>query len=128
MTVEMEQPFVWPEIPDLEPWGKAEREKETREAIAASGSFDANEQRAAARTLREQAEMLFKKEDTTIDQVIERKKREGLALSTAEQEKEDKRLQREARLRGMSSLKLWEEKRTSKVVESDDRSKFTIKA
>jgi|TARA_R110002003_G_scaffold128_2_gene12051 large subunit ribosomal protein L23 len=128
MTVEMEQPFVWPEIPSLEPWGKKEKEKETDDAVAASGVQDANQQRHAARKLREQVEKLFKREEHLTDVVIERKKKEGVALSTEEQKSEEKRLQRERQLKAMSRLQLWEEQRTGKVIESDDRTKFTIKA
>ena len=128
MTIEMEQPFVWPEIPDLAPWGKEERKKETEDAVTASGPKDGNEQRAAARKLREQVEKLFKREETLTDKLIERKKAANVPLSEKEQKKEKKRIQREAELVRISRLKLWEEKRTGKVVESDDRSKFTIKA
>ena len=128
MTVEMEQPFVWPEIPDLTPWGKEERKKETDDAVAASGQKDGNEQRAAARKLREQVEKLFKREEPLTDKLIERKKAANVPLSKEEQKEEKKRIKREAQLETMSRLKLWEEKRTGKLVESDDRSKFTIKA
>ncbi|KAJ5020291.1 hypothetical protein J3E73DRAFT_395636 [Bipolaris maydis] len=49
MTVEMEQPFVWPEIPDLEPWGQREKQNN-------------NDKREAARKLREQAKKLLYKD------------------------------------------------------------------
>lgn len=125
----MEQPFVWPEIPaDLSPWGKAERQKETDDAVAATAEHDKNQQRGAATSLRKQVEMLFKREDTITDEVIERKKREGIELSKSEQEKEEKRIDREAALRKMSSIQLWEEQRTGNVVETGHRSKYTIKA
>jgi len=120
MTVEMEQPFVWPEIPDLAPWGKAERKKETDASVEASGAADPNKQRDAARVLRKQAEMLLKKQDPEADAAIERKKKAGLALTRSEQHKEDKRIEREARLRKLSALELWEEARTDKIVDSDD--------
>jgi large subunit ribosomal protein L23 len=128
MTVEMEQPFVWPEIPNLEPWGKKERQKETEDAVAASGAADANVQRETARKLRQQVEKLFKKEESLTVELIERKKAEGVPLGQEEQKREEKRIQREAQLKRMSALKLWEDKRTGKVVQSDDRTKFTIKA
>lgn len=128
MTVEMDQPFVWPEIPDLEPWGKKEREKEMKDAVAASGVQEPNEQRDAARNLREQVELLFKKEESLTDEIIKRKQAQGVALNEEEQKKEEKRLKREAQLQAMSRLKMWEDKRTQKVVTSDDRSKYTIKA
>ncbi|KAH7095378.1 mitochondrial ribosomal protein subunit L23 [Paraphoma chrysanthemicola] len=128
MTVEMEQPFVWPEIPSLEPWGKKDKLKEEDDAVAASGAQDANSQRDAARKLRDQVEKLFKLEGDNMDVVIERKKEQGIELSAEEQKREDKRLRRERQIKAMSRLQLWEDKRTGKVVESDDRSKFTIKA
>lgn len=128
MTVEMEQPFVWPEIPDLQPWGKEERRKEENDAVAASGIQDTNQQRQAARRLREQVERLFKKEEVLTDEAIERKKKENVPLQAEELKKEEQRLKREKELQDMSRLQLWEDKRTQKVVQSDDRSKFTIKA
>jgi large subunit ribosomal protein L23 len=128
MTVEMEQPFVWPEIPDLEAWGKKEREKEQKEAVAANAAQDSNEQRDAARELRKQVEMLFKKEEPLTDNVIERKKAEGVALTKDELKRVDMMKKRESQLAAMSRLQLWEAKRTDKVVEGDDRSKYTIKA
>ncbi|KAF2034864.1 mitochondrial ribosomal protein subunit L23 [Setomelanomma holmii] len=128
MTVEMEQPFVWPEEPILAPWGKEEKQKEEDDAVKASGAQDANQQRVAARKLREQVEKLFKKEEDHTDRLIEKKKKEGIELSADEQKVEGKRLRRERQLQAMSRLQLWEEKRTAKVVESDNRSKYTIKA
>jgi large subunit ribosomal protein L23 len=128
MTVEMDLPFVWPKIPNLEPWGKKEKEKEVKDAMELSGSQDANEQRAAAMKLREQVEDLFKKQERLVDKTIEQKKRDHVQLTKDEQEKEDNRIQREAQLKEMSRLQLWEDKRTDKVVQSDDRSKFIIKA
>jgi large subunit ribosomal protein L23 len=131
MTVEMEQPFVWPEIPeDLTPWGKQERRKEMEDAVAVNGGSDKNQQRSAARELRQQVVKLFRKKDTTTDPVIERKKKAGIELSQSEQKKEQERIEREKVLRKMSRLELWEEKRTGKVVEVEtaDRSKYTIKA
>jgi len=128
MTVEMPLPFVWPEIPDLTPWGKKEKEKEVDDMVKLSGSSDSNEQRAAATKLRAQVEDLFKRQEHLVDQTIERKKRSGGELTKGEQEKEDKRIQREAQLKEMSALQLWEDKKTDKTVQSDDRSKFIIKA
>jgi large subunit ribosomal protein L23 len=128
MTVEMEQPFVWPEIPDLEAWGKTERQKEEQQAIAANSGEDAGEQRNAARELRKQVEMLFKKEEPLTDAAIERKKAAGVALTADERKRVDMMAKRESQLAAMSRLQLWEAKRTDKVVEGDDRSKYTIKA
>jgi large subunit ribosomal protein L23 len=131
MTVEMEQPFVWPEIPeDLTPWGKQERSKELEDSVAVSGGHDKDQQRNAARQLRQQVVNLFRKKDRTTDQVIERKKRAGVGLSQSEQKKEQERIEREKASRKTPRLDLWEQKRTGKVVEVEtaDRSKYTIKA
>lgn len=128
MTVEMEEPFVWPEVPDLEPWGQKERKKETKDAARANGAFGASEARDAARKLRDQVRMLLHKEEPLVDDAIEKKKAQGLDLSPAEQEKEEKRLAREKELEKISRLTLWEDKRTEKVVQSNDASQFTIKA
>lgn len=128
MTVEMEQPFVWPEIPDLEPWGQKEKMKNVEDAVANSTEHDPMKQRDTARRLREQVERLFKKEDTTVDETIERKKKEGMELGAEEMRKEEQRVLREAQVKAMSRLELWEDKRTAKVVQSDDRRQFTVKA
>jgi large subunit ribosomal protein L23 len=130
MTIEMEQPFVWPETPDLEPWGgsEKEKEKETEDAAKISRPREANEQRDAARKLREQVERLFKKEDNSVDDAIERKKKQRLPLGVDEQKKEDERTRRTHELRKMTRLELWEEKRTGKIVHGDERSQYTIKA
>jgi len=127
MTVEMEKPFVWPEIPDLAPWGKTERKKEENDAVASAGVQGENQQRASARKLREQVQNLFKREEVLTNEAIVRKKAAGVALTAEEQKQEDERLKREAELRSMTSLQLWEEKRTGKVITSDERSRFTIK-
>ena len=128
MTVEMEQPFVWPEVPDLEPWGQMERKKETQDAAKANGALGADDARDAARKLRDQARMLLHRQEPLVDESIEKKKAEGVELSSAEQAKEEKRLARERELERMSRLKLWEDKRTEKVVQGDDASGYTIKA
>jgi large subunit ribosomal protein L23 len=128
MTVEMEQPFVWPEIPDLQPWGgKKEREKGVTNSLAAGGGEEAKEQRDKARNLREQVEMLFKKEEP-LNEIIKRKKAQGMTLDKEEQKKENQRLKREAEVQAMSRLKLWEDKRTQKVATTDVRGKYVIKA
>ncbi|CAO2650384.1 Nn.00g016760.m01.CDS01 [Neocucurbitaria sp. VM-36] len=128
MTVEMEQPFVWPEVPDLEPWGQKERRKETQEAAKTNGALGPDDARDAARKLRDQARMLLHRQEPLVDESIEKKKVEGVELSSAEQAKEEKRLARERELERMSRLKLWEDKRTEKVVQGDDASGYTIKA
>lgn len=128
MTVEMEQPFVWPEIPDLEPWGQKERRQETQDAIRANGGLGATEAREAARKLSDQVKKLLHKEGTATDAAIANKKAQNIELSPEEQEQEAQRLKREEELSGMSRLKLWEEERTGKVVQSDEAERFTIKA
>ncbi|KAH7385605.1 mitochondrial ribosomal protein subunit L23 [Pyrenochaeta sp. MPI-SDFR-AT-0127] len=128
MTVEMEQPFVWPEVPDLEPWGQKERRQETKDAARANGAMRAHEARDAASKLREQVKMLLHKEEPLMSESIEKKKAQGVELSQKEQENEEKTRMREEQLSRMSRLKLWEDKRTEKVVQSDDADRFTIKA
>ncbi|KAJ4367342.1 mitochondrial 54S ribosomal protein YmL41 [Neocucurbitaria cava] len=128
MTVEMEQPFVWPEVPDLEPWGQKEKKKQDREGITSQGVVYQEEAREAARTLRDQARMLLHRREPLVDQSIEKKKVKGVELSPAEQAKEEQRLARERELESMSRLKLWEEKRTDKIVQGDGASGYTIKA
>jgi large subunit ribosomal protein L23 len=128
MTVEMEEPFVWPELPNLEPWGVTERKKEEKDAIKNNEVVDANEQRESAKTLRKQVEMLLKKEESSGDKVIQRKKAAGIALSTEEQRRIDKMAQREKELANMSSLQLWAQKRTVKVAEGDGPGEYAIKA
>ncbi|KAF2267034.1 hypothetical protein CC78DRAFT_577566 [Lojkania enalia] len=55
MTVEMNQPFVWPTDPkSWEPWGKEEKEKREEEAANQVGRTT-EAQRKAAKALREQA-------------------------------------------------------------------------
>ena len=54
MTVKMEQPFVWPEIPDLEAWGQRQRKAEIHTAMDMSRTPASPEARDAARRMREQ--------------------------------------------------------------------------
>jgi large subunit ribosomal protein L23 len=129
MTVEMEEPFVWPELPNLEPWGVTERKKEEKEALLNNGVEDKNEQREAARSLRKQVQMLFKKEEvTSTDQLIQRKKAADIPLTKEEQTRLDKMSERKKELSKLSSLDLWAQRRTGKVVEGDERGKYAIKA
>jgi large subunit ribosomal protein L23 len=129
MTVEMEEPFVWPELPNLEPWGITERKKEEKEALSNNGVVDKKEQRDSARTLRKQVQMLFKKkEEGSVDPAIRRKKAARIPLTKEEQDQVDKMSERKKELKGLSSLELWAQKRTQKVVEGDERGKYAIKA
>ncbi|CAN9376590.1 unnamed protein product [Alternaria alternata] len=72
MTVELEQPFVWPEVPDLEPWGQRERREEIKQAASQNGAGDMAEAREAARTLREQVKKLLDKKVSRPDPEIQK--------------------------------------------------------
>jgi large subunit ribosomal protein L23 len=127
MTVELEQPFVWPETPDLEAWGKKEREKEVRDAIKLNGATDHSDARDAARTLREQVEKLLHKKVSKPDPEIQKKKASSIALTPEERESEMLRKREEQKLQRMSRLKLWAKERSGKVVESDKPRRYAIK-
>jgi large subunit ribosomal protein L23 len=128
MTVEMEQPFVWPEMPEsLEPWGQKERNKEIDDATKANMTGEPNEARGAARKLRDQVRKLLEKDVAQPDPAIERKKAELKQLTSEEVEAEELRRKEEAKLRQMSRIKLWEKERTGKTVESDKRGRYAIK-
>jgi large subunit ribosomal protein L23 len=127
MTVELEQPFVWPEVPDLEPWGQKEKQKEVEEAAKVNGAGDSNDARNAARTLREQVKKLLDKKVSRPDPEIQRKKAMSIELTAEELEVEKLREQEEANLQRMSRLKLWAKERTGKAVESDKPRRYAIK-
>jgi large subunit ribosomal protein L23 len=127
MTVELEQPFVWPEVPDLEPWGQKEKQKEVEEAAKVNGAGDSNDARNAARTLREQVKKLLDKKVSRPDPEIQRKKAMSIELTAEELEIEKLREQEEANLQRMSRLKLWAKERTGKAVESDKPRRYAIK-
>ncbi|RAR08430.1 mitochondrial ribosomal protein subunit l23 [Stemphylium lycopersici] len=116
MTVEMEQPFVWPEVPDLEPWGQKEKQEEVAEATRVNGGVDSNDARNAARKLREQVRKLLYKDVA----------RPGQA-SAKEVEAQEARESEERMLKRMSRIKLWERERPVKTVESDNRKNYAIK-
>ena len=124
MTVEMEQPFVWPEVPDLEPWGQKEKQSEIDDAAKSNGAVDSRDKRNAARKLREQVQKLLYKDVA--------RPGEGQALSeeqsAQESEAQAAREREERMLKRMSRIKLWERERTGKVVESDNRKHYAIKA
>ena len=61
MTVEMEEPFVWPEQPDLTPWGQKTRRTEMHKEAATGGAKSPKREREAASKLREQARKLLEK-------------------------------------------------------------------
>ncbi|CAN9140938.1 unnamed protein product [Alternaria alternata] len=127
MTVELEQPFVWPEVPDLEPWGQQERREEIKQAASQNGAGDMAEAREAARTLREQVRKLLDKKVSRPDPEIQKKKAMSVELTAEEVEAEKLREQEEANLQRMSRLKLWAKERTGKAVESDKLRRYAIK-
>lgn len=127
MTVELEQPFVWPEVPDLEPWGQRERREEIKQAASQNGAGDMAESREAARTLREQVKKLLDKKVSRPDPEIQKKKAMSVELTAEELEAEKLREQEEANLQRMSRLKLWAKERTGKAVESDKPRRYAIK-
>ena len=66
MTVEMDKPFVWPEVADLEKWDKSvyEATKKEREAYEKNFQPDASMNLPTDRqTIAEQAKALLKGED-----------------------------------------------------------------
>ena len=116
MTVEMEQPFVWPEVPDLEPWGQKEKQEEVAEATRVNGGIDHNDQRNAARKLRDQVKKLLYKDVARPSQA-----------SAEDAEAQEARESEERMLKRMSRIKLWERERPVKTVESDNRKNYAIK-
>jgi large subunit ribosomal protein L23 len=127
MTVEMEQPFVWPETPDMAPWGNSEKRQEIKDNKWANGVRDTEIKREEARALREHVKVLLSKNEPETDYAIQRKIKEGRALSPEEQEKSQLAARRKAELEKMTPLELWEEQRTQKVVQSDGDRGFAIK-
>lgn len=123
MTVEMEQPFVWPKTPSLEPWGQAERKKEMRESVSHNSGPDKREQRTSARKLQEEVKKLFG--------IREKAKQEKIAdpdaIEQTDERESDAEIARE-RSERLTGVRLWEQQRTVKVVEADDRNRYTIKA
>ena len=105
MTVEMEQPFVWPALPeDVKPWGIGDYKKEVQQNVVRSGQVDSVEiKREKAKSLREQVKALLMKKNTS-------KAKSGVDES-----------------KKLSALELWEKKRTDKVVEGDEASSYVIK-
>jgi large subunit ribosomal protein L23 len=127
MTVEMEQPFVWPQVPDLEPWGQKERADEIEESSKATGNPDQKDARAAAAKLRDQAQKLLYKTVPKTDFEIKRKKAQKMDLTEEEQEAEQIRLAEKKEVSRMSRTKFWEKERSDKVVQSDGNG-YAIKA
>ncbi|KAI4641658.1 hypothetical protein J4E93_007756 [Alternaria ventricosa] len=127
MTVELEQPFVWPETPDLNAWGKKDREREINDSVRINGVTDQNDAREAARTLREQVEKLLHKNVSKPNREIQKKKATAMELTPEEQESEILRKREESNLKRMSRLRLWAKERTGKTVESDKPRRYAIK-
>ncbi|KAL6708416.1 mitochondrial 54S ribosomal protein YmL41 [Coniothyrium glycines] len=124
MTVEMEDPFVWPEVPKLTLWGKSEREKEVEDTVRENGVMDNNAQRAAARTLQDQVKQLLHKQ---VGQKGERLENRKTQMSQEELEIEARRVKEAKRAAAMDRLQLWEDRRTAKVAEANEGD-FVIKA
>lgn len=127
MTVEMEQPFVWPETPNMEPWGNKEKEQEVKEILKVNDADGPQDILNSARILRKQVGMLLQKEEE-IDPAIQSKKKAGLELTEDERLKLAERQRRKLQMLDKSPLKVWEERRTEKLVRSDEAERFSIKA
>lgn len=123
MTVEMEQPFVWPKTPSLEPWGQAERRQEMRDSVASNSQPDKRERRTSARNLQEEVKKLLRS-----GKKAEQKKIADPEVIDVTSEKEVEAETKQERLQRLSRVRLWEKQRTEKVVEADDRSRYAIKA
>ncbi|KAH9865579.1 hypothetical protein J1614_009164 [Plenodomus biglobosus] len=111
MTVEMEQPFVWPERPDLTPWSQKEFNNEIEKVMDTDGSGSATEQRNNARKLRDQVKKLLSKDMKDKDQ--------GVSQRTWRQKKRE--------FREQSVLEFWEKTRQDKVTTSDEAERFTVR-
>lgn len=121
MTVEMEEPFVWPEQPDLKPWGQATMRQEVEEAVEANGAPSPKAEREAGRRLREQAMALLgsgmgkgkKKGKSQVKDKGDVEEVEEVA-EVAEKEK-------------VEPLQAWERRRPVKRTTNDERERFTVK-
>ncbi|OAL50661.1 hypothetical protein IQ07DRAFT_621385 [Pyrenochaeta sp. DS3sAY3a] len=124
MTVEMEQPFVWPEVESLEPWSQKERKEEVDRATETNAVPTAEEVRSHARTVRNRVKKLLQITPLS-DKSIKKKDAEGLELNAEDQQNEGKRT---SQADGVSRLRVWELARNGKVVQGDEADKYTIKA
>ncbi|KAF1835517.1 hypothetical protein BDW02DRAFT_567987 [Decorospora gaudefroyi] len=118
MTVEMEQPFVWPEVPNLDPWSPEQRQREVDLASKNDDALDKEDARAAARSLQQHVKELLEPEPKEAQRV---KPSSDTLKAGAEND------QRHAIRKDMSRLALWERKRTGKVVEGDESDQYAIK-
>jgi large subunit ribosomal protein L23 len=129
MTVEMEQPFVWPELPeDKSAWGIGKMKSEIAQAAEVNGLVTMEQKRQKAKSLREQVKALLMKKEPLMPSSIAQKRRQGQSLTPEELQKEEAALQKKAENEKMSALDFWEQKRTGKVVQSDESSRYSIKA
>lgn len=122
MTVEMEQPFVWPKTPDLAPWGKEERKQEMKDSVAGNSQPSKREQRTSARTLQEEVKKLFRG-----GKKIQQNETAGSdSTNQAHEKKVEAETDRE-KLQRLTTLELWEKQRTQRVVRSEVRDQYAIK-
>jgi hypothetical protein len=97
MTIEMDQPFVWPERPEsMKPWGRGERKKEINSAAEEQSKSQKGEKRTMG-VLRRQALSMLRGGKT---EVVKGEKKEFVDM--------------EPGLRG------WEKRRTNKIFGADE--------
>ncbi|KAI8936506.1 hypothetical protein NX059_006911 [Plenodomus lindquistii] len=111
MTVEMEDPFVWPETPDLAPWGQKERREEVEESVRSNTVGMQGVERERARRLREYVKGLLGGR--------------GQGGKSAGDDFEGRGLRKGV---GRGALEAWEVGRQEKVTRSDERERFVVKA
>lgn len=107
MTVEMEQPFVWPATPDLGAWGAEERKAEDDEQ-ARDDRDNVDGRRDVARTLREQAKRVLGGRSVVERGEVVRGKVKGKAKGEAEREG--------GAVRRVKRVEAWEAARPPSVV------------
>ncbi|KAH6615043.1 mitochondrial ribosomal protein subunit L23 [Boeremia exigua] len=128
MTVEMEQPFVWPALPeDTKPWGVGTAKAETEAAARSNGIVTMEQKRESARLLREKVKKLLTKQEPVLASSIGKKLDQNIELTPKEKDTVQAAVQRKADNKKMPALDFWERKRSMKVVEADDSSRYTIK-
>ncbi|PSN59718.1 hypothetical protein BS50DRAFT_579749 [Corynespora cassiicola Philippines] len=105
MTVEMEKPFVWPELPkDMAPWGHQEKEYQDRMVREMLKGKRPGERREEAANLREQAKALLRKRAPEPEAGKEEKVKD-----TEEEE-----------IQHLEPVERWERTRTVKIVKGDE--------
>ncbi|KAJ8108102.1 hypothetical protein OPT61_g8406 [Boeremia exigua] len=120
MTVEMEQPFVWPALPkDTKPWGIGKAESEIASSAAVNGIVTMEQRRQKAQSLREQVKTLLMKQQPA------QMKKQGM---TPEELLEDAAAQQtETGSQKLSALELWEQKRSDRIAQVDDAGRYVVK-